>query len=338
MGVDSGEEKRRKQSRGAWRVEIGVRAAEIHHRLAVATEKRSEGCLPGQSKKTRKAIATATTESLATAQAAATEVPPRTARLSDWRTGTAITTAWESIHEAEINVMRLETPEAIWTNISKLLVWIQDAMDSGYLRARHETELKAMLEAPTKAGEAGKPLKVDHAAVEQAFRDVVIANRERYASVRAFRNALVFVTVTLGGLIALLAIWHAADPGFVDLCGHSGKRVHCVSGTVSHASDLALIAMVGAVGGLMALAFGFIESEQTPTRYDPRLWQTILKPVAGAATALAGVLLLQANMLTGVVKLQSEAAVLSYALLLGFSQQLFTRLIDKRADTLISSE
>lgn len=304
----------------------------------VATDVKCKRWQGAQTTDARNAIAVAADDSLNTAETAITGTTKLPDRLSNWRTGAAITTAWESIHEAELNIFRLETPEVIWTSISKLLVWIQQAMDSGYLRARHETELKAMLEAPTKNASAGARPEVDRPAVEQAFRDVIIANRERYASVRAFRNSLVFVTVTLGGLIALLAIWHAADPGFVDLCGGSGKHVHCVSGSVSHTSDVALIAIVGAVGGLMALAFGFIESEQTPTRYDPRFWQTILKPVAGAATALAGVLLLRANILTGVVKLQTEAAVLSYALLLGFSQQLFTRLVDKRADTLISSD
>jgi hypothetical protein len=321
----------------AWRVEVGVRASELRHRLAVATEIKRECWQPGQSDDVRVAVAEAVDKSLNTAEMAIAGTK-RASWWRDWRTGASITTAWESVHEAELSVMRLEASEAVWTNISKLLVWIQQAMDSGYLRARHETELKAMLEAPTKNADAGAPVDVDRPAVEQAFRDVIIANRERYESVRAFRNSLVFVTVTLGGLIALLAIWHAVDPGFVNLCGGSGKYVHCVSGSVSHTSDVALIAIVGAVGGLMALAFGFIESEQTPTRYDPRLWQTILKPVAGAATALAGVLLLRANILTGVVKLQTEAAVLSYALLLGFSQQLFTRLVDKRADTLISSD
>lgn len=331
------QEDQRQQPHGAWRVEVGVRASELRHRLTVATEAKCNRLQRAHSTDARNAIAAAADDSLNTAETAIAGTTKFPDRLSNWRTGAAVTTAWESIHEAELNILRLESPEAIWTNISKLLVWIQQAMDSGYLRARHETELKAMLEAPTKNPNAGAQLKVDRIAVEQAFRDVVIANRERYANVRAFRNALVFVTVTLGGLIALLAIWHAVDPGFVNLCGNSA-HLYCVSGTASHAPDVALIALVGAVGGLMALAFGFIESEQTPTRYDPRLWQTILKPVAGAATALAGVLLLRANILTGVVKLQSEAAVLSYALLLGFSQQLFTRLVDKRADTLISSE
>ena len=301
----------------------------------VATDVKRKRRRGAQSTDARNAIVAAVDDSLNTAETATTGTTKLLDRLSNWRTGAAITTAWESIHEAELNILRLEAPEVIWTSISKLLVWVQQAMDSGYLRARHETELKAMLEAPTKNASANARPEVDRPAVEQAFRDVIIANRERYASVRAFRNSLVFVTVTLGGLIALLAIWHAADPGFVDLCGGSGMHVHCVNGSVSHGSDVALIAMVGAVGGLMALAFGFIESEQTPTRYDPRLWQTILKPVAGAATALAGVLLLRANILTGVVKLQTEAAVLSYALLLGFSQQLFTRFVDKRGGELI---
>lgn len=166
----------------------------------------------------------------------------------------------------------------------------------------------------------------------------MIANRERYGNVRAFRNALVFVTATLAALIVLLAVWHALDTNLLDLCRHPDGQKHCLNGMSAGRPDVALVAIVGAVGGLMALAFGFTEAETTPTRYDPRIWQTVLKPVAGAATALAGVLLIQADLLTGVVKLHTEASLLSYALVLGFSQQLFTQFVDKRANKLISNE
>jgi hypothetical protein len=324
---------------GAWRVEIGVRVDELRHRLTVATAAKRRHWPRGASEGTRHAAAKAVEDSLATAEAA-TEKTSRVPSLRDWRSGAPITTAWESIHEAEMNVMRLEAPATIWTHLSKLLAWIQQAMDSGYLRARHETELKAQIEAPTKNAYSWAPLKVDRAAVEQAFRDVVIANRERYASVRAFRNTLVLVTAMLAGLIVVLAIWHAVNTDFITLCSaaEGGNDKRCLHASTSERLDVALVALVGALGGFMALAFRLSDSDVTPSRYDPRVWQTLLKPVAGAATAVAGVLFIQANFLTGVVNLHTEAPLLSYALLFGFSQQLFTQFIDKRADTLISSE
>jgi hypothetical protein len=59
--------------------------------------------------------------------------------------------------------------------------------------------------------------------------------------------------------------------------------------------------------------------------------------VAGAATALAGVLLLQANLLVRPAGSNTESVLLAYALLFGFSQQLFTQFVDKRAGNLIEA-
>lgn len=79
-------------------------------------------------------------------------------------------------------------------------------------------------------------------------------------------------------------------------------------------------------------------ARSAPSRYDPKAWQALLKPVAGSATALIGVLLIQADILLGPSDSRSEALLLSYAALFGFSQQLLTRFIDKKAEALIGNE
>ena len=168
---------------------------------------------------------------------------------------------------------------------------------------------------------------------------MIVANSDRYANLRAFRNNLIVITAILFALICVLAAWHALNAGVLTLCSSERETggVHCLDGTRSHRWDLALVALVGAIGGMLALAFGLTNAEALPSRYDPKAWQVLLKPVAGSATALGGVLLLQSNLLISPSGTRSESVLLAYALLFGFSQQLFTQFVDKQAGKLIEA-
>lgn len=137
-----------------------------------------------------------------------------------------------------------------------------------------------------------------------------------------------------------MAIWHAANPKFLSLCTEmttKGGMVHCLGGESSQPSgaDVALVAAMGALGGLLAIAFSFSESDVAPTRYDPKTWQAFLKPVTGAAVAIIAVLFLQAGFFLKPSS-ETQSMFLAYAVLFGFSQQLLTRFVDKQADSLIT--
>jgi hypothetical protein len=172
-------------------------------------------------------------------------------------------------------------------------------------------------------------------SVRAALVDVIAANRERYSNLRAFRNTLILVTGLLAVLIVAAAGWHALNPDFLSLCS---DKSGCLDGSkTSQGTDVALVALVGAVAGLLAIAFAFSEVETAPSRYDPKTWQAFLKPVTGAATALLGVLLIQAEILAEPIG-KSQAALLGYAALFGFSQQVLTQFVDKRASSLITPD
>jgi hypothetical protein len=64
-------------------------------------------------------------------------------KLAAWWTGSAITEAWESVHNAELSLTRIEQKEDIRATLPRLLGWIQRAMDSGPRRSSHENALKA---------------------------------------------------------------------------------------------------------------------------------------------------------------------------------------------------
>lgn len=317
--------------RGAWRTEVDVRIRELRSRLAAAEGLDPAGWQRGQTPEGRRAAAATVAACLDTATAASGEPLQGWDRLSAWWTGSAMTTAWESVHEAELKLLPLEAEDDVRAHLPRLRAWIQRAMDRGESRTRYEEKLQAQV-----SGE----VSLDPLQIRQAFNDVIIANAERYANLRAFRNILVLVTGMLAGLVGVLTLLHVANPDFISLCtaGEADGEVVCFGGPGPRAWDVAMVAAFGAIGGLLAIAFGLAESEGPPSRYDPRIAQVGLKAAAGAATALAGVLFIQADLLVAPASSPSEALYLSYATIFGFSQQLFTRFVDRRAGELTSND
>jgi hypothetical protein len=62
-----------------------------------------------------------------------------------------------------------------------------------------------------------------------------------------------------------------------------------------------------------------------------------VKLPTGALTAVGGLLLIRAGILGPAVASSATAQVVAYALLFGASQQTFTRLIDRQAQTVLDS-
>jgi hypothetical protein len=251
--------------------------------------------------------------------------PTRFGGFCAWWSGSAITAAWESVHVAELALLSVERDEDVAVIVPRLLSWIERTMDQGPQRKAHEAALASP--EPTRR------------QVRAALADVIEANGNRYANLRGFRNNLILVMVALLATVAGIAGWHALNPHFLSLCteAKADKLINCLGGEKSgpDGADVALVAAMGALGGLLAIAFSFSESDVAPTRYDPKTWQSFLKPVTGAATALIAVLLLQSGLLLKPVE-QTQSMFLAYAVLFGFSQQLLTRFVDKRAESLIN--
>lgn len=61
----------------------------------------------------------------------------------------------------------------------------------------------------------------------------------------------------------------------------------------------------------------------------------MLKIPMGAFTAILGLLAIRGDFVPGLSALDSQDQILAYALLLGFGQQVFTQLLDKKAQTLL---
>jgi hypothetical protein len=62
----------------------------------------------------------------------------------------------------------------------------------------------------------------------------------------------------------------------------------------------------------------------------------VLKLPTGALTAFLGLLLISAGFVPGLSALDSSAQILSWAVVLGYSQELFTHLVDQQGQTVLA--
>jgi hypothetical protein len=304
--------------RGIWQAEVASRVGELDGRLkAVEGRKQTPGPTAEET-----AIMKSVEERLEVAKAATDGADPWS-QLKSWWTGAAITEAWESVHNAELSLAGIESKQAVRATVPRLLAWVKSTIDDRDRRDLHAEALKEQIDPAT-------PL--DRVKVRGALMDVIAANRTRYGNLRVFRNVLIVVTGLLAFLIVVAAGWHALNPSFLSLCPQGSKS--CL--TVQPRSEVALVALLGAIGGSLALAFGLAETASLPSRYDPKVWQAFLKPVTGAVTGVLGVMLIQAEFLVVTPAGNKSYVLLVYAVIFGFSQQLFTRTVDKKADELSS--
>jgi hypothetical protein len=182
--------------------------------------------------------------------------------------------------------------------------------------------------------------KLDRGAVSQAYQVATVANNDKHADTRTFRNRLIVAASALAVVLLVMALWHVFNRDFVSLCGNAsdGNADICYGGG-SQSGRWAVfeVLLLGAAGGMLSLAFSLGGVRHAASRYSLRGPQTFLKPVAGAATALLGVVIVLSGLLVSPAGTSPEVLV-AYAAVFGFAQHLFTRFVDKRADALIGDE
>jgi hypothetical protein len=190
---------------------------------------------------------------------------------------------------------------------------------------------------------------------------------------RQFRNVLVGVAITLFVFLGGLTITGLASPTAVPMCGPvsssavsatptgsdsavgelpaiaggpappgveeaaEGKTITQICATGGNhptGGDVALVALFGMIGGTLAGARALSTLGAASTRYSVERAQAAVKVMFGGITAVLGILFVRVGHPSGL--LDSQAQILVLAVVFGYSQQLLTGLIDKRAITLTS--
>jgi hypothetical protein len=203
------------------------------------------------------------------------------------------------------------------------------------------------------------------AAVDSGLRDferdevvaaLRAANREERDTVgraRGLRRLLTvaILLVTLGALTFAVLGW--AVPDALPLCFVSQEKgvLSCPANAMATARDadieqvllltvsswdILLVELVGMFAGAVAAATALRRFQTPRTSYDVPLLLALLKLPTGALSAVLGLMLLRAGLVPGFGTLDSSAQIIAWAIIFGYSQQLFTRLVDQRAQEVLT--
>jgi hypothetical protein len=270
-----------------------------------------------------------------------------------WWKGAPLERAWLNIHAAEILVaelLPLEILDGRRAGVRALVVEALPAADARVARA------KAML-ADDEWTHLDKPDRPRHCLLRSHYAAALgwgyEASDEQHERVRSFRNMVLATTVALAVLAALLVLvgWHR--PTAIPVCnnptasatstdGNMAPAQAAVSQTICPAgsptparSDLLYVELLGLTGGALAAAVAIRGMRGTSTPYSVPLVMVALKLPSGALTAVAGLLFIRAGFVPGLTAIDTQAQLLAYALLFGYAQQIFTRLVDDQAHAVL---
>ena len=198
------------------------------------------------------------------------------------------------------------------------------------------------------------------AAAMRAARSAALREQLR---VRSFRNVLRVTTALLGALAVVLAVIGWQSPASLPLCfaPEEAGRVAVVCpteqtavaltrtpspapGAVDRATaravnpiDVLLVEVLGLAAAAVAAAAAIRGIRGSSEPHGLPVAVALLKLPTGAITALLGLLLMRGEFVPGLTALDSPAQILAWALVFGYGQQLFTRLVDQQANTVLNS-
>jgi hypothetical protein len=99
--------------------------------------------------------------------------------------------------------------------------------------------------------------------------------------------------------------------------------------------DYFVVEVAGLVAAGLASASALRKIRGTSTSYGVPVALAALKLPAGALTAVGGLLLMRGGFVPGLSALDSSAQIIAWAIIFGYSQELFTKFVDRRGQAVL---
>jgi hypothetical protein len=318
-----------------WATHVAVEADSIEHRTRIALA-------TGPDDQDRQATARAIDELLTTARRAAERhgIWPWRGPFDRWR-GSSVEGAYQSLHAARAFLVGLLPDAEVDALTPSVVARAATCLKSDDPRRVQIDALSAMPPGPPK-----------RALLREATEITYDASDQLHMRVRGFRNILLSAALLITLLMIGLVFVVESHPDAMPLCFSPAitspaqaatttpeLTTVCPSGDRQAPSggDVMIVAGLGLLGGALAAAFAIRNIRGTATPYDIPIALALLKVPSGSLTAVAGILLLGGGFVPGLSELDSQRQILAYALLFGYAQQLGTRFIDDRAQSLLNS-
>jgi hypothetical protein len=278
-----------------------------------------------------------------------------------WRRGGLVERVSSHLDAVDTDLLRLAPDTYIYGQLPGLVAQVRTCLPEDDLRRRRVEKLAEREEPLPPLSTIDRDLIVatHHAAASEARRQVT--------RLRSFKNVILVTAAVLAVGAGGLAVFGFAAPDKLPLCFNPDGNIVCPTstnnvleppaagqqtgqpGTIDQAIverairkdaggwDIPLIELVGLLAAAIAAATSLRKIRGTSTPYSLPVALAVLKLPTGALTAVFGILLMRGAFVPGLTALDSSAQIVSWAVLLGYSQQLLTRLVDQRAQTVLDN-
>jgi hypothetical protein len=215
-----------------------------------------------------------------------------------------------------------------------------------------------------------KIVTVERGSIVTAVRGASSASLREKLRVRNFRNVLAITAGLLAAMAAALAVVGFVRPTMIPLCfapEEAGEAVvvcptaqstpFATSATDDGAlqadraavdiddrleeaakpQDILVVEVVGLTAAAVAAAAAIRGIRGSSERLGVPIALVLLKLPTGAITAFLGLLLMRVQFVPGLSALDTSAQILAWALVFGYAQELFTRLVDRQGQTVLDS-
>jgi hypothetical protein len=313
-----------KPRKRVWVQNVAVAVRVLETRLDVAE---AQGLGPDQ-----QAAADGVRELLGMARDAANRDNPIPSRWANWWRGTLVDAAYQNLHAARAQIVDVYDEAELAAEIPSAIARAQATMHRDDPRRISADDL------------AAKELPRQRAMVRRMIEDGYDSLDRQHDRLRSFRNiillSVVVITLLVGATIAAVAY----QPTVMPLCfgdeTATSASVNCPTGSGvggPSSGDVLIVGLLGLLGGSLAAAVSIRNLRGTSAPYDVPVALAMLKLPLGAFTAIIGLVVIQGEFVPGLSALDSQEQILAYALILGFGQQVFTRLLDRKAQSLLDA-
>jgi hypothetical protein len=273
-------------------------------------------------------------------------------------TGSGVERVISQLDAVESELLRIAPSDYLSGEIFSLLAHVQ-------LHLQPNDPRRTGLAAIAQRVARGETLsESDRQAVISAVRAASSESRWKVSRLRSFRNIIAVAALVLAAGAVGMVVFAFQRPAALPVCFTPGNVVCTTSTTrgppatipgvsaerqevakqaladdiMRHAAtgwDVAVVELVGLVAAAIATAAALRKVHGTSTPYSLPVALAVLKLPTGALTALAGLLLMRGGFVPGLSDLDSSAQIIAWALVFGYSQELFTRLVDRQAQTVL---
>ena len=236
-------------------------------------------------------------------------------------TGSAVEQTWSALHAAEVLLVE-QVPAA---ELPGVLPWVLDGLRQ---QLPEESVQRTWLRQGTQPAPTSRQVAL-------ALRTAHDASDAAHVRARSFSRMVLIAGIV--GLVAVvgLCVLGALRPTALPLC--TGEPGACVTSGQARGLDVTVVALVGAGGAVLSAVAALRHLCGTSTPYAVPVALAALKVPLGALTAVLGLLVLRSQPGGIDVGLTSAGGLLAWAVALGASQELFTRLVDLRGQAVLNA-